>query len=86
MSTTVVALQVEKGVPMPVQRYTGRSVFAAAVNSTLPQMKVGDSFSFEDPSKSKARLAAVRSVAKHLGIKVTGRKVGEKEWRVWRTE
>ena len=36
MSTTVIALQIEKGVPMPVNRVRGRTGFTAAVEIALP--------------------------------------------------
>lgn len=86
MSTTLVALQIQKGVPMPVKRFSARTPFTTAVEGALSQMQAGDSFSYEDESKSAARRASVREVAKRLGIKVTVHKIGPKEFRVWKTE
>lgn len=86
MSTTVIALQVEKGIPLPVPRFRGANAFSVAIEAALNQMQAGDSFAYDDSTPSQNQRATVRHIAKRLGIKVTVRKLGEKKFRVWRLE
>ncbi len=68
-------IKIEKGVPMP--RGRGQGEFGAALRS----MSLGDSIVLPRAKQSTATF-----LARVAGIRVTTRKISDKEIRVWRIE
>ena len=70
--------KIEKGISMPDQRHGGSSVF----KQLRDHMEVGDSIVVDSLKKTMAIYAYIE---RH-GRKIASRKIGENEFRVWRTK
>lgn len=77
---------IDKDISVPTRSDARTGDFMQAVEAALKQMAAGDSFKFTDDTANLNRHRAARYKAKRLGIKVTVHRIGEGEYRLWRTE
>jgi hypothetical protein len=68
-------IKIEKGIPLP------RKFDLEGITDAMKTMAIGDSFVVPLGSRTNMKGYAIR-----LGIKITTRKINEKEVRVWRTQ
>ena len=70
--------EIEKGISMPDRRHQGSSAF----RHLRDHMEVGDSIVVDSHKKS----LAIYAYFHRLGRKTSTRKIGENEFRIWRTK